>query len=117
MKLPNVDAAEVPGAKIASYLLNVEHRDGRGKALFFLEFGFSQERWQLLADALRQHSRSHEVSVTEQTEFGTKYTIDGELDTPTGATPNVRVVWFVESGDNEPRLVTAHPLSRREKVE
>jgi hypothetical protein len=46
MKLPLVDAAEVPEAKIMLYLLNPEHRSGKSKARFFAGHGFTTERWQ-----------------------------------------------------------------------
>ena len=45
-----------------------------------------------------------------ETEFGTRYTIEGMLRTPDGRRPLVRVVWFVDKGDNRPRLVTAYPV-------
>ena len=46
VKLPNLDQAFVPPAKIARYLLDVTHDEGGGKALFFLHFGFSMETWE-----------------------------------------------------------------------
>lgn len=47
MKLPLVDEAEVPRAKIVLYLLNPNHRSG--KARFFRDHGYATERWQELA--------------------------------------------------------------------
>jgi len=117
MWLPNVESAEVPRAKLVLYLLNPEHRDGRGKALFLAEFGFTQSNWEDLGNALKQHATVHEVSTMETTAFGVKYAIDGELETPTGDRPNIRVVWFVESDEDAPRLVTAFPIVRQRKME
>ena len=62
MKLPNHQTAVVPKAKITDYLLSVEHRDGRGKALFFTRFGFSVGDWQALAAALLEHAADHQVT-------------------------------------------------------
>ena len=65
MKLPNFEMAEVPEAKVVSYLLSLEHRDGRGKALFFLKFGFSVRQWRVLAEAFKQHAVANDVSSIE----------------------------------------------------
>jgi len=50
--------AIVPGEKIQNYLLNLAHPIGGGKARFFLHFGFHAEKWQLLADAVRNTHRT-----------------------------------------------------------
>lgn len=112
MRLRNAELAEIPQDKVVLYLLNLEHRDGRGKAVFFHEFGFRVEFWEMLAEAIRAHALAHEVESTEENEFGTKYSVVGELETPNGGRPNMRVVWFVEKGASAPRLVTAYPLAR-----
>ena len=42
MKLPDLENAYVPEAKIVKYLLNLEHvRGGKDKAVFFMRFGFT----------------------------------------------------------------------------
>lgn len=110
MKLPNVEQAIVPQHKLTQYLLSPTHPAGRSKAAFFASFGFMQQTWETLADALRTHALEHEVVTTEVTPFGTSYTVEGMLMTPDGRAPLVRVVWFIEIGDTIPRLVTAYPL-------
>jgi hypothetical protein len=110
VKLPNYDNAIVPREKIVDYLLSLAHRDGRSKAIFFFSFGFSIETWQTLADALRHHAAAHEVAKIESTPFGARYVVEGELAAPDGRTPLVRVVWFVDTGEDVPRLATAYPL-------
>lgn len=109
MKLPNVERAIVPREKIRDYLLSPSHKDGRGKAAFFSRFGFTLQAWQTLADALLQHAAEHEVTKIEETPFGTRFVIEGELKTPGIRAPIVRVVWFMESGAELPRLATAYP--------
>jgi hypothetical protein len=37
------------------------------------------------------------------------YTIRGLLDTPDERNPTIVVVWFIEKGEDVPRLVTAYP--------
>lgn len=112
MKLPHLEHAHVPKEKIVNYLLSPTHRDGRSKHDFFVRFGFIPERWEQLADALLQHASEHEVASQQQTVFGVRYVINGELICPDGRRPLVRVAWFIDPEENVPRLVTAHPLKR-----
>lgn len=108
--VPNAEHAIVPERKITAYLLSLTHRDGQGKARFFMRFGFTPAAWQVLADALRQHIRDCAVAAVESTSFGINYVVEGPLHTPDGRAPYVRVIWFVETDTNVPRLVTAYPL-------
>lgn len=110
MKLPNVAVALVPADKITGYLLSPTHRDGRHKAAFFLGAGFALDAWQALAAALHKHAAAHEVSKVESTPFGTRYVVEGTMETPLGRTPSIRSVWFLETSQEVPRFVTAYPL-------
>ena len=108
-RLPHLDHAVVPEAKIVNYLLNVRHSGGRAKARFLESFGFRAQDWRVLRDAVVAHADANGIAATHQTRFGTRYEIDGPLPTPDGRAPMVRVVWFVESNDPAPRLVTLVP--------
>lgn len=110
MELPNIENASVPKAKITEYLLNTAHPKGQGKAKFFTEFGFSVAQWEALAEALIAHAQTHAVTKQEQNRFGIRYVIEGKFDTPSGRSPHLRSVWFVEASGHTPRLVTAYPL-------
>jgi hypothetical protein len=110
MHLPNADQAIIPQRKITEYLLSFTHRDGRSKATFFAAFGFSAATWEAFADAVRQHAANNEVADSEETPFGTSYTLEGPLATPDERSPRVRVVWFIPMDETIPRLVTAYPL-------
>jgi hypothetical protein len=110
MRLPNHEAATVSEEKIIGYLLSATHRDGRHKAAFFLRFGFTAGNWQTLAASLLKHAAEHEVSKAESTPFGTRYVVEGTIETPLGRTPRIRSVWFLESDQDAPRFVTAYPL-------
>lgn len=114
MRLPNAEEAKVERRKIAEYLLCVSHPDGAAKAEFFGRFGFSLERWEILAEALRKHGQSHGVTKRVESAFGTRYSVDGRLDTPDGRNPSVRTVWIVEKGSRVPRLITAYPVEESE---
>lgn len=111
MKLPHLDQVSVPQSKIVDYLLSPTHPEGRSKALFFARFGFTLEACDFLADALRRHAAEHEVAKEETSPFGTRYVVEGILRTPSGRTPRIRAVWFIDGGANVPRFVTAYPLA------
>jgi hypothetical protein len=110
VRLPNASNAIIPDRKIRDYLLSLTHRDGRSKALFFMRFGFSSHQWERLAEAIHLHALTHPVIEETDTPFGISYTIDGMLITPDGRNPAIRVIWFVETDEQYPRLVTAYPL-------
>jgi hypothetical protein len=113
MKLPHYENAVVPHAKITGYLLSFTHRDGRSKAKFFTRFGFSADSWEELATALLRHAADPEVTRIEYSPFGTRYVVEGILPVPDGRAPAICSVWFIETGEQIPRFVTAYPLRRR----
>src|SRR5208282_1145934 len=96
--------------KVLEYLLAENHPQGRHKAAFFRRFGFTREAWQVLAAALAQHSSEHAVRRIEDSPFGTRYVIDGTIETPSGRRTAIRTIWFIDVDGDSPRLVTAYPL-------
>ena len=108
-RLPHLDRAVVPEAKVVNYLLSVRHSSGRAKARFLEDYGFSAQDWRVLRDAVIAHVRGNDITASQRTRFGTRYEIDGPLPTPDGRAPIVRVVWFVEPQEGIPRLVTLVP--------
>jgi hypothetical protein len=113
MKLPHLENAYVPAAKITDYLLSDE--TSGGKAAFYLAFGFTMDDWQRLSDALIQHATAHEIKHSSETRHGVKYIIEGDMQTPDGRSPQVRSVWIVDTGNDAPRLVTAYPLEGEDR--
>lgn len=112
MKLPNAECAVISFDKVVRYLLNPQHPGGTSKAVFFRTCGFRPIDWGQMAEALKQHAEKHDVVAKESTPFGTRFVIDGPLETPDGRSPLVRCIWFVETGDTAPRLVSAYPIRR-----
>jgi hypothetical protein len=108
-RLPHLDRAVVPETKIVNYLLSVRHSGGRAKARFLESFGFRVRDWHVLRDAIVAHATVNDITASHRTGFGTRYEVDGPLPTPNGRNPIVRVVWFVESQETIPRLVTLVP--------
>jgi len=110
MYFPNSDKASVPRPKLAAYLLSDIHPVGRSKARFFHAIGFTQENVQLLEKALLNLVKTNSVTNTVSSEFGTKYVVDGLIQTPVGRTARLRTVWLIEVGQDVPRFVTAYPV-------
>jgi hypothetical protein len=108
MKLPFAHRLRVDESKIVGYLLS--HSNGQGKAAFFLGFGCQPEKWKALAGALAARARHNPVVEEVDSPYGTRYSVDGELETPTGRRPRVRTVWILERDFDEPWLITAHPV-------
>ena len=103
----------IPGDKIARYLLNLDHPQGRSKARFFLGFGFSGDRTTEFADALfLQALRAPVRTVTPIPPDRCVIACIGPIATPSGREPWIRTVWLVEP-DAGGRLVTAHPDRQR----
>jgi hypothetical protein len=109
MKLPHADIAIVPRNKIVGYLLSTTHNHGRHKAAFFLRFGFDSRSWTTFADSLRQLALTCDVLAEEESAFGTRFVVDGRIESPDGRDPSIRTIWFIETGESIPRFVTAYP--------
>jgi len=110
MELPNKFHAYVSISKITDYLLSETHIVGRSKAKFFRSFGFDETNVSQFERGLINIAQTESVAETTETIYGHKYVIDGELETPNGDKIHLRTVWIIETGDDIPRLVTAHPL-------
>ena len=112
MFLPGFDRAIVPQAKIIDYLLSPSHPTGHGKAKWFKKCGFTPESWEFLAEVLKRHAATCELAKVEDSPYGRRYTVEGELDLPGGGKSVVRPVWFIEADQDVPRFVTAYPVKR-----
>ena len=110
MDLPHTDHLVVNLTKVRDYLLSESHPLGRHKATFFKKYGFSSKDPGVLIEALQIHARANPLSGTTASKYGTRYTVDGPLESPSGASVQLRTVWFVESNEAQTRLVTAYPL-------
>ena len=112
MRLPNAEKARVEREKVTDYLLSKANPRGRRKADFFLRFGFTVDRWQDFAAALRIQSERHAVAKVVETFHGPRYHVDGTIETPDRRNPWVRTVWQIDYGNDYPRFITAFPRKR-----
>jgi hypothetical protein len=103
---PDFAAGRVERAKVVDYLLGSSTVASRAKARFFLSLGFSADRWEALAGALRAQARDGVVTAMAGP-WGTKHVATGEIDAPNGRRYKIVSVWIAE--ESTVRLVTAYP--------
>lgn len=110
VRLPNAKRALVDRAKLADYLLSPSHPVGRFKARFFNRLGFRADALEELERALReQHVLVADAEAGEPEGLGQPFTIRAILRGPNGVAARVVSVWFIRSGEDVPRFVTAYP--------
>lgn len=113
MKLPNAKLAKIAESKIVDYLLSHTHRLGRHKAALFEKFGFTIEKAYVLEKRLKELVLKNEVVAMEDSIFGTRYVVEGDLATPSGRELCIRSIWFIKRGEKVPYFVTAYAAKRR----
>ena len=102
MKLPNVHQALIEPKKITEYLLATVNPPDPSKPEFFYRFGFAAENWLAFAEALRHQAEAHEVVRIVETVYGTRYHVDGIIETPDGRNPWIKTVWQYDVGTDYP---------------
>ena len=108
MRVPGADRVRIDERKIRGYLLSPTHPVGRFKARVFAALGFDETNAEAFVAEVRRIAATGEVSEVEDTEFGPKYTVPGDLNGPAG-TARVITVWIHQAGQAEVRLVTVRP--------
>jgi len=108
MLLPNRTEAYVPREKLTGYLLSQTHAIGRSKAQFFRAHGYSEQTVDRFEHDVLDVVKTNDVQQVTETPHGTKYVVDGTLETPRGTLVEIRTVWIIEP-DERPRFVTAYP--------
>ena len=112
MRIPNGSQAYVSIEKLLSYLLSEAHAVGKSKARFFRGFGFNETNVKLLEQGFLKIAQTEPVDAVVTSSHGVKYVIDGLLQTPKGDPVQVRTVWIIEAGQEDPRFVTAYPVEK-----
>jgi hypothetical protein len=108
LRLPGAEQVRIEDAKVRSYLLSTGHPVGRFKARVFASAGFTEATLDVFVAEVRRLAASEEVSGSEDTEFGRKYTLVGTLTGPIKPV-DVLTVWIEEPGQPAVRLVTVQP--------
>ena len=110
MKLPNRENAYVTFEKIRYYLISETHPIGKWKAKIFHSYGFNDTNIEFLIKGLLTIVNTEEIEDIVKSVYGTKYVLDGSLQTPEGKFLKVRTIWIIERGKTQPRFVTAYPI-------
>ena len=108
VKLPNAENAITQKEKLQDYLLSQSHPIGRFKAAFFRSLGYSSDNWEALERDIR-NLLSNEVEKSQETEYGNKFEVRGEICGPSGLRAKIVTVWIVRKGNEFPRFITAYP--------
>jgi hypothetical protein len=108
VRVPRADQVRVDEQKVRAYLLSSTHPVGRFKARVFAALGFDETTADAFVAEVRRIAAVGEVSDVEDTEFGRKYTVPGDLKGPAGSV-QVFTVWIQETGHADVRLVTVRP--------
>ena len=108
MRVPNAERALIDPAKVRDYLLSTSHPVGRFKARFFLELGFQAESWGTFVEALREQHLTREAMPVPPDQYGQRFVVRAILQGPAAGAPVVSV-WFVRTGEDFARFVTAYP--------
>lgn len=109
MKFPNRDKTYIPPSKLTEYLLSETHTVGKAKAKFFQGLGFNETNPRVLEQSLLAIAYTGTIVEVVSSPHGTKYVVDGSLETPSGVVVEVRTVWIIEVEEDRPRFVTAYP--------
>jgi hypothetical protein len=110
MKLPGREKTYIPSPKLHEYLLSKTHSVGKWKARFFRSLGFDETNADVLEQRLIAIAHAEDVMEVVVSTHGTKYVVDGLLQSPDGRMVQVRTIWNVDVGQDRPRFVTAYPL-------
>ncbi len=110
MLIPNAEKAVVDIRKLSNYCLNLEHDEGKNKALLFSTiFGMTAKDAENLRKILLEVVKTHEAKLGRQDEFGQRYTLDFRLEWQ-DRSGIVRSGWMIEQGFDIPKLTTCYPL-------
>jgi hypothetical protein len=113
--LPNYQNAEIARDKLEGYALNPNHEaarpggsSGKNKArVFKAALGFDQSNWEILKQRILDELPYHDaVFEAEKKDWGKAYHVDMPILGVNGSTKNVRTVWIIKHGRDDPSLVT-----------
>jgi hypothetical protein len=112
LKLPDAERAEVSREKVEGYLLSWSHPVGSAKARYFASRGYRAESPEIFERDLKRIAQVGDVRSTQESSWGTKYVVVGQVSAPDSDPIELATIWIVEEG-GRPILVTAYPWRRR----
>jgi len=95
----------IPETKLTGYLLTNPRKSG-----FFLRCGYSVTDWSRLRDDLLAITQNYALNFKIETAYGKKYTVLGQVKTPSGSVLALTTVWMVSVEEPQTmRFLTAYP--------
>ena len=111
MKLPNNNQA-ILGDKLERYCLNIQHKQGKHKALLFQKrLGITLENKEIIEQALLKAIKEKDAVIYKQDRYGTHYDVKFPLSTQTGSSL-ILSSWIIRQNEFDPRLTNAYPVSK-----
>lgn len=110
MQVPNPEHAVVEIEKLRDYCLNPEHEVGGHKAIVFASsLGLTQKDAVWLRTVLLEAVISGDCRPGKPNRFGDVFVVDFEAAWQDKSAV-IRSVWIIETGENNPRLVSCYVL-------
>lgn len=110
MKVPNAENAVVAVGKLRDYCLEPENEVGEHKARVFASaLNLFRKDWEALRSALLSAVMSADAKSGNPHKYGEVFIVDFDM-THAGKTANVRSVWMIKTGAQDPELITCFVL-------
>jgi len=110
MQFKNNISVIIPIEKLTNYLLNETHPVGKSKAKFFIKHGYTLNNIDELKKQLTYLIENNDIKETIETEYGSKYIIDGHIKSTIETKIRIRTIWIIENSMNEIRFITCYPI-------
>jgi hypothetical protein len=101
--------------KITKYLLVEKKRNDKSKWLSTA--GYTLENWERLAEDIRRLLLSKKAAPEENSEYGQRYIIRGQLKGPNGSLLPVCTIWMTEYDSGNTKFITMYPDKEANKNE
>jgi len=103
----------IPEDKLLRYLLLPREEDDKSR--FLALAGYTLANWNVLREDLRELAQRYAISDVEESPYGTKYEVRGQLRGPNGTVLDVVTIWITLKATGETRFVTLFPEVRRDR--
>ena len=111
MKLPNGERAKL-GQKLERYSLNMDHPNGRHKAILFRKrLGITLDNKEVLEATLIQSAIKGDAILHNRNEYGEHYNLKFFMETEMGSSL-VLSCWTIAPDEHFPRLTNCYPVNK-----
>lgn len=107
--LPNHRIAAIPESKLAGYALNMNHSDGKNKAIAFEKaLGYNINNQDILVARVRAGLEMYRATSRPATQYGTPFEVPMMILGVNGRYAPVITAWQIDVGTDTPRLVSIY---------